>query len=344
MFRQSSKPTARRPVCAKRHSQGRWAKKTLVVGPAQPVDGDSVSCTVALIDYLRKKGLEAYTLPTLMMYRQIDWIISSAHIHPACRRLIKSNFTCDNLQAAYDALLEVWRPDEVVIVDGHLLGFDTRGVPLYVIDHHVRGAEVDDENGCIKAAPSCGCLLIERFGIIDPILAVSILTDTFWFRQNMPAGAIKHMARLVAHGLTDEKLAHYQKLLMVRKDAGVITAMQHADVRFGLDGDAAFVVLDETDPEIHRGVAGELAYFSRHMCVVRGDGYVSFRTVDERIDLRPLAEHYGRGGHAQQAAGQVDISDPAQVDQLYHDFITLVETVGCERSHRLELTGSGRLS
>jgi endoglucanase len=43
---------------------------------------------------------------------------------------------------------------------------------------------------------SVGCLLIDRFGIVDPILAVSILTDTFWFRQNMPAKAARYFAAL----------------------------------------------------------------------------------------------------------------------------------------------------
>src|SRR5262249_13157967 len=62
----------------------RWASRTLVVGPAEPVDGDSVSCTKALLNHLRKMGKEAYTLPTLAMYAQIEWILNAADLHPAC--------------------------------------------------------------------------------------------------------------------------------------------------------------------------------------------------------------------------------------------------------------------
>jgi hypothetical protein len=310
----------------RRLTNRRWARKTLVIGPAQPVDGDSVACTAAVLAHLRKKGVEAYTLPTLAMYDQIDWILSREDIHPACHALMNGKLTTANLQAAYDAMLAVWRPDEVVLVDGHLPGFDLRGVRQYLIDHHLREGvgECDNKSAFIKLAPSVGCLLVEYFGIYEPILSVSILTDTFWFRQNFPAQAVRTMATLTENGLTDQLLSIYQKRLMVHKDSRILAAMRESDMRFALNGEVAFVVLDETDPEIHRGVMGELGYFCHHMCVVRGDGYVSFRTTDDIIDLRPLATRYGRGGHAKQAAGQVDAQDVSALDQLFEDFVQTV--------------------
>ena len=318
----------------RRLTNRRWARKTLVIGPAQPVDGDSVACTAAVLAHLRKKGVEAYTLPTLAMYSQIDWIITRDDIHPACRAAMNGNLTTANLQAAYDAMLAEWRPDEVVLVDGHIPGFDLRGVKQYMIDHHIREGvgEVDDKSAFIKLAPSVGCLLVEYFGIYEPILAVSILTDTYWFRQNLPAQAVKTMAVLVENGLTDQLLSIYQKRLMVHKDSNILVAMRKSDMRFALNGEVAFVVLDETDPEIHRGVMGELGYFCHHMCVVRGDGYVSFRTTDDIIDLRPLATRYGRGGHAKQAAGQVDPHDEAALSRLFEDFVKTVEPAEAKAS------------
>jgi nanoRNase/pAp phosphatase (c-di-AMP/oligoRNAs hydrolase) len=303
----------------------RWAGKTLVIGPAQPVDGDSVACTAAVLAHLRKKGLEAYTLPTLAMYSQIDWILTRDDVHQACHHLMRKDFTTSNLQEAYDALLAVWTPDEVVLVDGHIPGFDLRGIKQYMIDHHVRPGvgEVDDDSAFIKLAPSVGCLLIEHFGIVEPILAVSILTDTFWFRQNNPAQAVRHMAVLTENGLTDQLLSIYQKRMMVHKDSRILALMRDSDMRFALNGEVAFVALKENDPEIHRGVMGELGYFCHHMCVVRGDGYISFRTTDDRLDLRPLATKYGRGGHAKQAAGQVDAKDSTALDRLFEDFVAV---------------------
>lgn len=310
----------------RRLTNRRWARKTLVIGPAQPVDGDSVACTAAVLAHLRKKGVEAYTLPMLAMYSQIDWILTREDIHPACHALMNGNLTTANLQAAYDAMLAVWRPDEVVLVDGHIPGFDLRGVKQYMIDHHIREGvgEVDDESAFIKLAPSVGCILVEFFGIYEPILSVSILTDTYWFRQNSPAQAVKTMAVLAENGLTDQLLSIYQKRLMVHKDSNILVAMRKSDTRFALNGEVAFVVLNDADPEIHRGVMGELGYFCHHMCVVRGDGYVSFRTTDDIIDLRPLATRYGRGGHAKQAAGQVDPHDKAALDRLFEEFVTTV--------------------
>src|SRR4030095_6464548 len=172
---------------ANRLSGGRrWASRTLVVGPAEPVDGDSVSCTKALLNHLRKMGKEAYTLPTLAMYAQIEWILSVEDLHPACFALTSEHLTTGDLQRAFDALIAVWKPEEIVLVDGPVsqLGFDPRGIPVVTIDHHTSNGARDDEQAYIQPAPSAGCLLIEHFGIYDPILLVSILADTFWLSQN----------------------------------------------------------------------------------------------------------------------------------------------------------------
>ncbi len=88
----------------------RWSKRTLVIGPSQPVDGDSVACTKAMIDFLRKQGLEAYTLPTLAMYQQIAWILQRDDYHPSSLSTANQNFVVQDLQEAYDALLKSWRP------------------------------------------------------------------------------------------------------------------------------------------------------------------------------------------------------------------------------------------
>lgn len=320
MFTTSITKEAARPSGTSRA----WAKKTLVVGPPQPVDGDSVSSTVALLNHLRKMGFEAYTLPTLAIYRQIDWIISRNDIHPACHTLMREDLTVKDLQEAYDAVIAQWRPDEIVVVDGQQPGFATRSVPMYIIDHHVLHGEMDNSEAYIKAAPSAGCLLIERFGIVDPILAVSILTDTFWFRQNNPAQAVRFMAVLTENGLTDDLLAFYQKRMMALKPTRVLTAMQQSQLTFALNGEAVLLVLNDSDPEIHRGAMGELVYFCKHICAVRADGYVSMRTTDERVDLRPLAARYGRGGHPQQAAAQVDVTDKAQLESLFSEFVAVV--------------------
>jgi hypothetical protein len=237
----------------RKQASNRWKRRTLVVGPVQPVDGDSVSSTKALISHLRGLGLEAYTLPTRVMYRQLEWILESADFHPHTLRESNGSVTTDDLQKSFDSLIAEWRPDEIVLVDGppEQLGFDSRGVPVYTIDHHITGGVTRDDGGAyIQPAPSAGCLLIEKFGIVDPILAVSILTDTFWFRHNMPAQAARCLAKLAENGLTDTQLIDLQKKLMVRKDPRILTALNEADLRIA--GDAAFAVLKTADVEIQQ--------------------------------------------------------------------------------------------
>ncbi len=305
-----------------RHGR-QWSKRTLVVGPSQPVDGDSVACTKAILLHLRKQGLEAFTLPTITMYGQIGWILGNEDFHPAALEFTGGTLVTGDLQGAYDALIAKWRPDEIIVVDGQAsrIGFDTRGVKVYTIDHHVKpDVRQDDENGFIQPAPAAGCLLIERFGIMEPILVVSLLTDTFWLRHHEPSRAARAIAELTRHGLTDELFENYQRKLRTRKDPDILDALKRATVRKSLDEEAVFVVLDTDDPEIHRGVMGELGYFYRHIATVRGDGYVSLVTVDPHVDLRDLvaqfAQYGSAGGHKDSAAISFKNFDEALIREL----------------------------
>lgn len=320
-------------VYATRLRTGRsWSKRTLVVGPSQPVDGDSVGCTKALIEHLRKLGYEAYTLPTITMYDQLEWILTAQDFHPAALEHTNNSQTTQDLQAAYDAVLRVWRPDEIVLVDGppERIGFDTRGVKVFTIDHHVdaRHREQNDENGYVTAAPSAGSILIERFKIYEPILAVSLLTDTFWLRNHWPARAAQTLAVLTKHGLTDELLEDIQRKLMVRKNPHILEVLRESYMRISTDRKAVFVIMRENDPEIHRGVMAELGYFFRHIATVRGDGYVSLRTVDPEVDLRVLVERFAylgsAGGHANQAAIQIKALNEEATRVLAESFFAFV--------------------
>lgn len=310
-----------------------WSRRTLVVGPSEPVDGDSVACTKAVIEFLREHGLEACTLPTLQMFGQIDWILTRDDIHTACHGLMTSRNTTTDLQAAYDALIAEWRPDEIVLVDGprRRLGFDPRGVPVFVIDHHVEGTTSDDAKAYIQPASSAGCLLMSRFGIFNPILAVSVLTDTFWLRQNLPAHAVLSLASLVKNGgLTDDVLVEIQRKLMVKKDPQIIKALQDSTLKLTRDGECAFVVLTDNRPEIHRGVMAELGYFCRHLCVVRGDGYTSLLTDSKSADMRDIVKKFvpGRGtggGHTNKAAIQFASVSRALLLELYEEFLRAVD-------------------
>lgn len=310
-----------------RREHRKWKRRTLVIGPAQPVDGDSVACTRALVEHLRKLGLEAYTLPVLSMFDQLSWILEPGLLHPSCLSLADAQLVTRDMQAAYDELLKIWRPDEIVYVDGSpsQLFLDTCGVPLYRIDHHLKPGEQaqDDEHGCVMKAPATGCVLVEKFGIYDPILAVSILTDTFWLRMNMPAKAIESLAMLHARGgLTDELLEEIQRKLRPLKSVEILFEMRRCQMH--VVGESVFAVLTTADPELHREIVGVYGYYFRHICVVRADGYVSLRS--QTIDMRPLASKHGGGGHAQMAAIPLTTVDATTLAALQSDFnITITQ-------------------
>jgi hypothetical protein len=308
-----------------------WASNTLVVGPAEPVDGDSVASTKALLNHLRSSGRTAYTLPVLSMHDQIAWVLEEQDLHPATLPLTSARLTTPDLQAAYDAMLLQWRPDEIIVVDGapERIGFDTRGVGVFCIDHHIRtpGQEQDTVEAFIQEAPSAGCLLIEHFGIYDPILVVSILTDTYWLRQNHPARALDALALLRTHGsLSDIMLEDIQRKLSPTKDPVILLAARTCDLR--TSGKAAFAVLESADPQLHRETVALLSYYWRNCCVVRGDGYVSFRSQIK--DVRPLAGKYGGGGHEHLAAARLAHVTTEVVDMLFQDFMAVVENYNAE--------------
>ncbi|MBU6453955.1 MAG: hypothetical protein KGS72_19405 [Cyanobacteria bacterium REEB67] len=306
-----------------------FAQRILVVGPAEPVDGDSVASTSALIAHLRKAGLSAYTLPTVTMYDQIDWILTADHIHPSALAdgLSTPKLTTEDLQKAYDAVLADFKPQEIILVDGQpdWLGFDPRGVKVYTIDHHVRKGTQNDEHAFIQPGPSAGGLLIEHFHVFEPILAVSLLTDTFWLRQNSPVKAIRLLAKLTEHGLDDETLIDMQALLMVKKDPLIIEELRRSTVRFSKNGRGVFTVLTTDDAELHRGIVGELGYFARHLCVVRADGYASLRTVDRNLDFAHLAAQFNGGGHKGVAAAHLEKGGANQLKALEEAFFQLCD-------------------
>jgi nanoRNase/pAp phosphatase (c-di-AMP/oligoRNAs hydrolase) len=287
-----------------------------------------------MLNMLRKSDREAFTLPLLAMYKQIVWILDRLDFHPSSHNMMTADFVTPCLQEAYDELLEHWTPDEILLVDGplHKLGFDPRGVKVFTIDHHVDGQPRDDACAYVQYAPSAGCLLIEHYGIYDPVLSVSILTDTYWLRQNAPAHAAHCLDLLVDHGLTDDQLAEMQRKLMVRKNFAIVLAIQEADLRT-VNG-AVFAVLRTDDKEIHRGVMSELNYFGEHLCVVRGDGYVSLKTSDLSIDFRSLAHSFDGGGHQNVAACVLHELEPGStadpvvrakaIERLYAAFLEAV--------------------
>lgn len=304
--------------------QLRWKKKTLVVGPSQPVDGDSLGCTIALIRHLRKQGKEAFTLPTLTMFPQLAWMVTADVIHPACLSQCGPQFTTSKLQEMFDAVIAQWQPDEIVLVDGQVdrLGFDPGNIPVYTIDHHVQAGTRDDKDAFIQPAPAAGCLLIENFGVYEPILVVSILTDTFWLRESTPSDAIDSLYALRKRGgLTNDLLVEYQQKLKVPKDLEVLRAMRSCELH--IEDGAVLAFVDDTRPDIHRGVMGDLGYYFSHLCVVRGDGYVSMRTNNDNAKLDKLAESYGCGGHKSKAVVRFSsVKDRTPVFELWKKFLT----------------------
>jgi nanoRNase/pAp phosphatase (c-di-AMP/oligoRNAs hydrolase) len=318
-----------------RRLPSRFLGRSLVLGPLEPVDGDSVASTKGLIAHLRKQGKEAYTLPVACMYEQLRWILTQDDLHPASLPFLEEevnmvvnfgNIITRRLQEAYDAVLAEFQPQEIVLLDGQKdwLGFDPRGVPVYIIDHHVGRGELFDAQNFVRRGPSCGALLIEYFGVREPILLVSLLTDTYWLRKNQPASAMKAMARLVEAGLTDRQIEEIQRQLMVRKDPAVMQELRHSKMDELVEAQACFVVMHTNDAELHREIVGQLGYFYRYICVVRPDGYASLATTDDGIDLAALASRFWGGGHSKTAAAHLPDVTHQTLQALREDFADTV--------------------
>ncbi len=167
--------------------------------------------------------------------------------------------------------------------------------------------------------------MIEDFNILEPILAVSILTDTFWLRQNHPSSALKSFARLTQSGLTDSLLAEYQRKLMVKKDSHLLQAIRKAEMRFFANDQGVFAILTDSSPELHRSIMGQLGYFCEHLCVVRSDGYVSVKTSNPNVDLSVFARKFGGGGHQNMAAIKLATVSAETIEAVYNEFKALFD-------------------
>jgi len=247
-------------------------KDSLVVGHVNP-DGDSLSSTKAMINYLRDNGKIAVAKVVGKIPEHLEWILPED-----------------------DRPIDLPKVQQTIVLDcgpeSDRVGFDIEG-PVINIDHHDTRANAHNPRKRIYVLDRCAtaATLILDFGFVDPILLVGLYTDTLFIRAwNELMKCFKKIK------VSDEKAHLMLSACRPTRDRRAFSALQKADIHRCRNG---FLIaeIDEEDPDVVQEVASTLFRYSESFCLIDGKNNVKLRTSNESLNVGSIAEIFGGGGH-----------------------------------------------
>jgi phosphoesterase RecJ-like protein len=247
-------------------------KDSLVVGHVNP-DGDSLSSTKAVVNYLRAAGKIAFAKVVGKVPEHLEWIIPEE----------------DRPKNLPDF-------EQTIVLDCgpyvERVGFDIEG-PVFNIDHHMtRHGEHSPKNKIyVLRRCSVASALILDFGLTDDILLVGLYTDTQFMRSWNEL--LKCFAKLK---VSDERAQLMISACRPTRDKKAFAALRNAKIHRCRNG---FLIaeVDETDPSVVQEVAETLFRYSESFCLIDGNNQVKLRTSNENLDVGSIAKIFGGGGH-----------------------------------------------
>lgn len=260
-------------------------KDSLVCGHVDP-DGDSLSSTKAVINYLRSHGKTAVAKICGTVPEHLSWILSEEDLPPDIPK-IEQTIVLDCGPT----------PDRV--------GFEIKG-PIFNIDHHLTRIEEHNprKKSYILDRCSTAAALILDFGVIDPILLVGLYTDTFFQRSwNELQSCFKKIP--VADEKAEQMLSAIRPVRYMQTLIGIKSAKFHK-CRNG------FLIVEtaETDSIVINEMMDTLFRYSESVCLVAGNGMAKLRTSNKALidseKMAKIASIFDGGGHPFAAMCQAD--------------------------------------
>ena len=274
----------------------------MIVGNRTP-DADSLGSCVAVLEFMRFAGKEAYIRCVNEPDVTIAW-------------MIERDDRNHRIEDDYASLVIL---DDVV--EGQRLGIEIRDVPIVNVDHHHSnfGPEklkilygrrtpavfVEDKTVRYLAIEPATASLLVLEGIFHPYLWASIYSDSVGFTVNCRA-AIRSAARLMVN-LPDTTETDYEAQIKAMKPVVSLDALSTFlegsiyTISGNLEGEPVQVViasLDKCDGLAYRAILGNLSRFGNVYGVVnRNSNKVSLRSDRYAFSVLDVCKKYGGGGH-----------------------------------------------
>lgn len=310
----------------------------LIVGNRIP-DGDSLGSAVAILDFYREEGIEAYIHCVESPSIELAWMLEDED---------------ENALILEDYLGLVVVDD---CVDANRLGVLIKeNVPTICIDHHITN-KPDEKEGWEtiqdydldmligfkgnqvkywKLSQAAACLLID-YGLCHPYLWVSLYTDSVGLTKNgiSTAGYITKLVNSLKDSfnmtLTDVFQEEMYNKINIKGSlkafrsliGGTMSAWSGIDLTTGQKVQIIIAAIDVEDTSGFRKILGTLKQFSDISCIVnRSNGKCSLRSEIDSIDMTELAKRFGGGGHKRAAGFSVDTKNILETLDLVQEYFS----------------------
>lgn len=305
------------------------ARKVLIAGHRNP-DGDSLSCCVAISNLYKRRGSEARVWISGEVPTFIHWMVDLVAVET------------DPDAYAPDLLIIVDTPATSENVGLNLAKLQSEGARIIGIDHHNDKrsrkpiylsrknihrlnqtlGDMDFVQMVQSYRISTASILIDYFGMTDPILYVGLRTDSGHFTRN----TLECMRLATRLHITNEQIdAYHLKMKSGRKNPRVLEHIKRNGIQpiaGGRQEGLHVIGIEEESKEVAKELLGILKMFYANVGVVWKSG-MSLRS--ENLDVSSIASLLGGGGHSR-AAGSSNVS--------LDDMPRIVETIRSQLTER----------
>lgn len=294
----------------------------LIVGNRIP-DGDSLGSCVAVLEYLRSLGMEAYIHCATPLEQNLSW-------------MLQEEDSCSTILEDYESLIVL---DDMV--NSPRLGIPIKpDVPIICIDHHLGNFPEALRNSIIASdkqtifseghvlyfyalKPATACLLIDQ-DIYHPFLWVSLFTDTVGFTVQAVT-ATRYANRLIESLSLSDVYVEW----MLSKIKDFATAEDYESLisgssytMHGVFNEAPVSLLvvaaEPQSGTAYRNMLTALRNFGDVVIFInRLTGQTSFRSSLDSFNVMEIAKEFGGGGHFKAAGATLRTEDlNNQIDRL----------------------------
>lgn len=251
-------------------------KDTLITTHKDP-DGDALSSSRAIYDFLLSKGKKAAFRFSGEIPKNLSWIVEG-------RESVKK--------------VPDWT-ENIIVLDcaptADRIGWELpNNIPIYNIDHHANRLSYNDPDNDVHIIDACSTasILFNYFGIKDDILSVGVYTDTLFTKS-----LTEVFYFLLKLDVNEEIINKYISRINANPDKKLWRMLGESDVHRCRNG---FIIVETSEcaPDIIESFMQILSKISESVCLLYGnDGNVKLRTSNESFDVSKIANQHSGGGH-----------------------------------------------
>jgi phosphoesterase RecJ-like protein len=259
--------------------------KDCILTSHQNPDGDAISSMVALYNFLKSHGKKVALKLSGDIPKNLQWVLDGV----------------DQVKKIPKWAELIYVLDTAPIKER--LGWSLPNLPIYNIDHHACRLNENDPNNNVYVVDCCStaCVLFNKFGIKDDILAIGAYTDTLFSKR------IHEVFQFIEKlGIKEEKLEQFVSRVNVNTSKDLLEILHTDKIHKCKNGIMIVEISEEYSIDTIESFIQILMKLSETICLIYGDRKdVKLRSSNPDVDVCEIAKLYGGGGHTYASACNV---------------------------------------